>query len=67
MNHELLIRLFKDGAKWEGDVLHKKWAEYVAVPHDVEHEVMSTLGAYQEGTDFQCETYEGRTVGVWVA
>ena len=51
---QLFCRLTKDGCKWHGDVVPKKWSECLYFESDfVEAKARQTLAGYVEGEDFK--------------
>lgn len=55
---QLFKRLIKDGCRWRGDIVSKKWSEVVFVPplkeHPAVHEhILVTLAAYEEGVHYE--------------
>lgn len=66
----LFKSLVKSGAVWEGDVVSKKWSEYLAVPVDRREDVEATLSHWTDDSEddgYKREEADGKLVGVWIA
>lgn len=59
---ELFRSLIKDGCKWHGDVMSRKWAECLYFDESASDNVARTLESYTEGVDYRLETG-----AVWIA
>jgi hypothetical protein len=65
---DLIIRLFKDGAMWEGDLCSRTYLEFLAVRDDrAQEKVEFTLKLFTEGTDYKIDKNDaGKITGVWI-
>lgn len=62
---ELFTTLIKDGCQWQGDVMSKKWAEFLHIPDD--YCLARVTGTIERrklvaGTDYRMEPQ-----GIWIA
>ncbi len=65
---ELQMSLIKDGCQWHGDILSKKWSEYLYVPEEIQERVARTLSLYEEDVHFKPEYYGiDKLSGVYIA
>ena len=65
----LTINLLKDGCRWEGDTMSRRYAEILIVPDSyIAERITSSLKHYEEGVDYKLErSSTGEVTAVCIA